>query len=340
MPNISNPLRLSVIVNNYNYGQYLKECIDSVLTQTRPADEIIFVDDGSTDNSLKVVLPYKDRIKIISQKNSGQLRAITTGAEAATGDILLFLDSDDKWKDNHLKVIESTFNSRPQLGCLFTCLDFFDKNDGPHPSTKLKHPPEIIESKIITYYLNRFLGRPTSASAFRSAPIKQVLNACTALGDDFKVCADKVLSQGASLLGMSKLFVEDSTVYYRAHESNAFYRANGRPDSQKQENRHRSELIRRNMQLAFPFKTNADAIVLEFKKNKKPELFGVFYKEISNIIQPSKTSPNPLKSRLKTEAKKLKEEKHNKTTKPPSKIASKISKKRRQLRRFIQKLKS
>jgi glycosyltransferase involved in cell wall biosynthesis len=298
MPNISNQLRLSVIINNYNYGQYLRECIDSVLAQGRPADEIIFVDDGSTDNSLEVIQPYKDCVKIISQENGGQLSAIITGAEEATGDILLFLDSDDTWKSKHLEVVEATYNSTPELGCLFTSLELFGANRGPHLSNKRNHPSKIIESRLITQYLNQFLGRPTSASAFRSAPIKQVLAACKELESDFNACADKVLSQGASLIGMSKLFIDECTVHYRTHESNAFYHSNRESDELRQERHRRNDLIRQKLQLAFPFETNANAVVRELKKNEDPRLLSIFYKHISKRMQLSKTSRRLLKLRL------------------------------------------
>jgi len=291
-------LRLSVIINNYNYGQYIEECINSVLTQTRAADEIIFVDDGSTDNSLEIIQSYKGKVDIISKPNGGQLSAIIAGAEAATGDILLFLDSDDLWKNKHLEIVESTYNSTPELGCLFTSLELFGTNSGPHLSNERKHPSKIIESKLITQYLDQFLGRPTSASSFRRAPIKQVLTACKDLEKDFRTSADKVLSQGASLIGMSKLFIDERTVYYRTHASNAFYYSNRVSEKQMQERQRRNDLISHKMQLAFPFKQNAGAIVREMKKNQDSRLLDIFYKDIPKRMNLSKTSRKLLKRRL------------------------------------------
>lgn len=86
---------VSVLINNYNYGRFLKPCIDSVLAQTYPNVEIIVVDDGSTDDSLAVARTFVNRIEVIAQANSGQGSAYNIGFAHAKGEVVLFLDSDD-----------------------------------------------------------------------------------------------------------------------------------------------------------------------------------------------------------------------------------------------------
>ena len=89
---------VSVVIPVYNVEQYLKECIDSVLNQTYSDYEIILVDDGSTDNSSKLCDDYltvDNRIKVIHRENGGLSAARNTGMDAATGDYIYFLDSDD-----------------------------------------------------------------------------------------------------------------------------------------------------------------------------------------------------------------------------------------------------
>jgi glycosyltransferase involved in cell wall biosynthesis len=93
--------KISVIIPVYNVEKYLAQCLDSVINQTYKNIEIICVNDGSTDGSLKILEQYaaKDkRIKIISQKNAGLNGARNTGLRNATGTYITFIDSDD-WMD-------------------------------------------------------------------------------------------------------------------------------------------------------------------------------------------------------------------------------------------------
>jgi len=89
--------RISVVIPNYNYQQYVGEALDSVLAQSFPAHEIIVVDDGSTDDSVNVVASYGDKVRLIEQRNQHLSAARNTGIKAATGNWIALLDSDDLW---------------------------------------------------------------------------------------------------------------------------------------------------------------------------------------------------------------------------------------------------
>lgn len=92
--------KVSVIIPVYNTEKYLKECLDSVTNQTLTDIEIICIDDGSTDNSLKLLKEYAsndDRIKISRQKNRGAGVARNLGIKFANGEFVVFMDSDDKY---------------------------------------------------------------------------------------------------------------------------------------------------------------------------------------------------------------------------------------------------
>lgn len=86
---------VSIIIDNYNYGPFLEEAIDSALNQTYPNTEVIVVDDGSTDNSREIIASYGDRIISILKENGGQASAFNAGFLASRGEVILFLDSDD-----------------------------------------------------------------------------------------------------------------------------------------------------------------------------------------------------------------------------------------------------
>lgn len=90
--------KISVIVTIYNIEEYLRECLDSILNQTYKNLEIILVNDGSTDSSGKICEEYAERdarIKIVNKSNSGLCDARNWGLEAATGDLIAFVDGDD-----------------------------------------------------------------------------------------------------------------------------------------------------------------------------------------------------------------------------------------------------
>lgn len=94
---------LSVIVPVYNMEKYLEECVESILSQTYKKVELILVDDGSTDTSGMICDKYEEkdsRVKVIHKKNEGPIKARCTGVEAAGGDYVTFVDSDDWIKDN------------------------------------------------------------------------------------------------------------------------------------------------------------------------------------------------------------------------------------------------
>src|SRR5206468_3986800 len=85
----------SIIVNNYNYGRFLREAVDSALNQTYRNTEVIVVDDGSTDGSPEIIASYGDRIVPVLKQNGGQNSALNAGFSLSRGDVILFLDSDD-----------------------------------------------------------------------------------------------------------------------------------------------------------------------------------------------------------------------------------------------------
>ncbi|MBN2715711.1 MAG: glycosyltransferase [Deltaproteobacteria bacterium] len=88
----------SVIIDNYNYGHFLRKAIDSVLEQKRIPEEIIVVDDGSTDNSAEIIRSYGDRVIPVFKENGGHGSAFNAGFRRASGDAIFFLDADDAMK--------------------------------------------------------------------------------------------------------------------------------------------------------------------------------------------------------------------------------------------------
>ncbi|MGR5906428.1 glycosyltransferase family 2 protein [Bacillus paranthracis] len=91
-------IKLSVIITNYNKEQYIAQCLQSVIEQTLKGIEIIVVDDGSTDNSMRVLERYEkqhNNLKVYRQQNAGVSAARNTGLQKANGEYVTFLDADD-----------------------------------------------------------------------------------------------------------------------------------------------------------------------------------------------------------------------------------------------------
>ncbi|WP_371055992.1 glycosyltransferase family 2 protein [Rhodosalinus sp. K401] len=96
---------VSVIIPTYNRAHCVCEAIDSVLSQDPSADEIIVVDDGSTDATLDVLSGYGDGITVLRQENAGAASARNAGIRHAQGEWITFLDSDDTWYPGRLEVL-------------------------------------------------------------------------------------------------------------------------------------------------------------------------------------------------------------------------------------------
>ncbi len=126
-------MKISVIVPIYNVENYLRECLDSVLAQTFSDWEMILVDDGSTDGSGKIADEYADldeRISVIHQENAGLSAARNTGIDAARGEYLYFLDSDDYILENALDIMYNLAERNNAELVIFNGRDFLVSDDG------------------------------------------------------------------------------------------------------------------------------------------------------------------------------------------------------------------
>jgi glycosyltransferase involved in cell wall biosynthesis len=109
---VSDLPRATIVVNNYNYGRFLAEAIDSALAQSHPKTEVVVVDDGSTDDSRQVMHGYHNQIVEVYKENGGQASAYNAGFAASHGDIICFLDSDDSLVESAIAEAASAFCER------------------------------------------------------------------------------------------------------------------------------------------------------------------------------------------------------------------------------------
>jgi len=112
-------MKTSVLISNYNYGEFLSKAIESVLKQSVPAHQIIVVDDGSTDDSANIIASFGTKITPLFQDNSGQAAAISNAYAIATGDILMLLDADDLFHPHKIEILQQVYSQNPDIGWVF-----------------------------------------------------------------------------------------------------------------------------------------------------------------------------------------------------------------------------
>lgn len=147
---------LSVIIPIYNVENCLSQCVDSVISQNLDSIEIILVDDGSPDNCPQICDEYKnkyDNIKVIHKSNGGLSSARNAGIRAATGQYIIFMDSDDWWNPNvSVKKMLAEVTENPDVQMfLFTSLDYID-GDGLYKRTEHKRLSNIRTDTVEHYY--------------------------------------------------------------------------------------------------------------------------------------------------------------------------------------------
>ena len=115
---------ISVVIPCYNAAPFLRPAIESILGQSRPATELIVVDDGSTDDSARIAASFGPAVQVIRQENRGESAARNRGIEAATGDWVAFLDADDLWLPTKLERQAEVIRSAPGDVVCVTCQFF------------------------------------------------------------------------------------------------------------------------------------------------------------------------------------------------------------------------
>jgi glycosyltransferase involved in cell wall biosynthesis len=113
---------VTVVVPNLNYGSTLNKCIDSILQQTYKNIEILVVDGGSNDSSIKIIENYESKIsklKFVSREDSGQSNAINKGIEISKGEFITWLNSDDYLTPNAIELCVSALLKNPNCGLAY-----------------------------------------------------------------------------------------------------------------------------------------------------------------------------------------------------------------------------
>lgn len=148
---------VSVIIPTYNRAKFITQSIDSVLSQTYKNFEIIVVDDGSTDNTKETLIPYRDKIRYIYQRNHGASAARNTGIKHARGKYVAFLDSDDLWLPQKLEKQVRILDKNKDIGLVYSNFSYADEV-GKITKVMGYNPKKFISGYIFKEILLRKAG--------------------------------------------------------------------------------------------------------------------------------------------------------------------------------------
>lgn len=214
---------VSIIINNYNYGRFLSEAIESSLNQTYRNIEVIVVDDGSTDNSIEVIESFQDRIIPLFKDNGGQASAFNLGFSKCQGEIICLLDADDVFLPEKVSKIVNVFSTNEQIGWCFHPLAFSKATEeGFELIANYPPPPNKVSSQIdfissITKGKFPAFGSATSGQCYRNSLLKEILP----MPEEIRICSDNYVRYVA-LLKSKGYFINKSLAILRIHESNNY----------------------------------------------------------------------------------------------------------------------
>ena len=220
-------MKVSVLITNYNYARYVAVAIESVLAQTRPADEVIVVDDGSHDDSRAVLEAFSEkhpgRVDVVFQPNSGQAAAMNAGMSRCTGDVICLLDADDVWDREKLKQVGLAFEAAPSASMVMHRLRGIDIHGGGRTDVNVEDTLHI-EGDLAPLMLSTggaWVFGATSSLSLRRQVLERIM---PIPAENWRLCADGAIAYAAVFLG-PVVSLDVVLGSYRIHGANNHYAA-------------------------------------------------------------------------------------------------------------------
>jgi glycosyltransferase involved in cell wall biosynthesis len=215
---------VSVLVNNYNYQDYIGQAIDSVIAQDYQSLEIIVIDDGSTDNSRSIISRYGAKIRAIFQDNSGQASAFNAAVSAAHGDILCFLDSDDYWCPDKVTKVVKLYAELEAFGPLLVHHRLMIKDETRSDIDgelfgKMHHNPLNLAKYAAKYRYIPYEASATSGMSLNRPLAKMLFPLPEKV---IRTSADDFIVRAASLVA-ALYSMEEVLGTYRVHDANHWF---------------------------------------------------------------------------------------------------------------------
>jgi CTP:molybdopterin cytidylyltransferase MocA len=216
------PVIGTIVVNNHNYGRYVRDAINSALGQTYAGTRVVVVDDGSTDDSFEAIASYGDHITPIFKSNGGQASAFNAGFAASQGDFVIFLDADDRLRPDIVARVAEVFEVSPETSKVQYRMEVIDAEGMPtgiiKPFPHLPWRSGDLRRHVLTFP-DDMTWTPTSGNAFATSVLRQILpipeDAYRPIGADWYVI------HLAPLFGLVHS-LDQVGAYYRLHGSNNY----------------------------------------------------------------------------------------------------------------------
>jgi len=210
---------VSVCMASYNGERYIEEQIVSILPQLGWHDELIVVDDASSDSTRERILRFEDpRIRLIAQVvNQGVVETFEHAVCSAVGDILFLCDGDDIWAPDKVEKVLCAFGANPRARVVCTGLKLIDENGKALDSRSAVDGAKFSASVVANLARNQFQG---SAMAFRSELLAQVLP----FPKRRLFLHDAWIGMCNTLTGGDAVYIAEPLLYYRRHSSNVSQR--------------------------------------------------------------------------------------------------------------------
>ena len=210
---------VSILINNYNYANYVPNAISTALGQSYDRIEVIVVDDGSRDESRDVISGFSDRVKAVFKQNGGQGSAFNAGFAASQGDIICFLDADDYCAPNKIAQVVKQFQERPEAGWLFHQLQRVDAEGTPLASHSLDLEDSFVDFRdpILRGQPVRALMPATSGLCFR----RDVLTKTLPMPEQLRISADNYLRLSA-ISRYPGILSSEKLAFHRIHGANNY----------------------------------------------------------------------------------------------------------------------
>jgi hypothetical protein len=225
----SQGLSVDIIVNNHNYGRFLRAAVDSALAQDHPQVHVIVVDDGSTDDSREILRSYGDRIELVLKENGGQASALNAGFARSTAAVLIFLDADDILRPEAATRVAAAFAGDPRLVKVQYRMQEIaaggEFTGTTKPPSHLPLPQGDVRRAEMVFPFD-LVWLPTSGNAFRAAELRRIMPIPER---EFRSSADWYLVHLMPLLG-DVASLEDVCASYRVHGGNSYELADSELD--------------------------------------------------------------------------------------------------------------